>query len=182
MNNFTFNYIETSRFKLRILEAEAYQAFLKSATDQEIAYYIGIPYHQITYERTKGAIGFRTFNKSYKMFIIVDKATDHVIGHCGFHTWYVDHHRAEIGYALYQEQWKGRGVMTEVLRAVLTYGFDRMKLIRVEAFISPENIASLNTVKKFGFTQEGLLRNQYINNGEIEDSILHRLLVEEFQS
>jgi len=51
-----------------------------------------------------------------------------VIGWCGFHTWYTDHHRAEIGYGIYKDEFKKQGFMTEALEAVLEYGFENFYL------------------------------------------------------
>lgn len=176
MREYKFDYIETSRFKLRILEAEAYQNFLRLATAEELLHYIGIPKEEVEQEKTKAIYGFRTYNKSYLMFLIIDKITENILGYCGYHTWYLEHDRAEIGYGLYSDSSKGKGVMSEVLNAVLHYGFEIMQLRRVEAFISPDNIASLNTVKKFGFTREGQLRSHYVKGGQIEDSVVFGLL------
>lgn len=181
MSEFKFDYIETTRFKLRILEAESYQEFLKFATDEELLYYIGIPKEKAVDERIKGKYGFRTYNKSYHMFVIIDRELDQVIGHCGYHTWYLEHNRAEIGYALYRDSWKGKGVMTEVLQSVLDYGFNIMGLNRVEAFIGPNNIASFKTVEKMNFIREGQLRNHYINNEVVEDSVVFGLLSSEYK-
>lgn len=57
------------------------------------------------------------------------------IGWCGYHTWYIDHRRAEIGYAIRSDEYKAQGIMTEVMNAVLRYGFEVMNLHRIEAFI-----------------------------------------------
>lgn len=70
--------------------------------------------------------------------------------------------------------------MSEVLNTVLHYGFETMQLRRVEAFISPDNMASLNTVKKFGFTREGQLRSHYVKGEQIEDSVVFSLLRGEY--
>ncbi|MCC9043509.1 GNAT family N-acetyltransferase [Myroides sp. M-43] len=181
MREFIFDCIDTARFKLRILEAEPYQEFLKLATDQEMEYYIGIPRDEVVEEKRKRLYGFRTYNKSYLMFLILDRVSDKVIGYCGFHTWYLEHNRAEIGYGLYTDKWKEKGVMTEVLKTVLDYGFSTMNLTRVEAFVSPDNIASLRTVAKMGFVKEGQLRGHYVDNGQVEDSVVFGLLANEFK-
>ncbi|MDR0227581.1 MAG: GNAT family N-acetyltransferase [Flavobacteriaceae bacterium] len=182
MREFIFDCVETQRFKLRILEAEAYQEFLSFATKQEILYYIGIPENEVECEQIKAKYGFRTYNKSYLMFLIIDKETEKILGYCGYHTWYLEHDRAEIGYGLFSDEWKGKGVMTEVLNTVLHYGFTEMNLRRIEAFISPDNIASLSTVKKFGFIREGQLRSHYVKGGNMEDSVVYSLLVNEYNN
>ncbi|KUF43396.1 GNAT family N-acetyltransferase [Myroides marinus] len=181
MREFIFDCVDTTRFELRILEGETYQEFLKIATDEEMLYYIGIPSNEVAEEKKKAQYGFRTYNKSYLMFLIIDRETSDILGYCGYHTWYLEHDRAEIGYGLYSDNWKGKGVMTEVLNTVLHYGFTEMNLRRVEAFISPDNVASLSTVKKFGFIKEGQLRSHYVKEDNIEDSVVYSLLVNEYK-
>jgi [ribosomal protein S5]-alanine N-acetyltransferase len=56
-----------------------------------------------------------------------------------------------------------------------------IKLNRIEAFVGTENEASKRLVKGLGFTEEGLLRGHYINNGIAEDSLVYGLLKSEFQ-
>lgn len=170
----------TKNYTLLQLTAENYQAFLKVASDQEIMNLIGLSEDQMATERKKGEFGFRTHNKSYLVFLIVDPKTAKTIGFCGFHVWYLEHNRAEIGYGLYCDQYKGKGVMSEVIASVMAYGFNEMGLERIEAFIGPENQASLNLVEKFNFQREGHLRKHYFTNDELEDSVVYSLLKTEY--
>lgn len=70
--------------------------------------------------------------------------------------------------------------MTEAVSAILTYGFESMDLNRVEAFIAPDNVASLGVVSKYGFTKEGYLRQHYNSNGEMLDTVVYGLLKDEY--
>ena len=56
--------------------------------------------------------------------------------------------------------------MTEAIIPILDYGFEQMKLQRLEAMISPENPASLCLFKKLNFKEEGHLREHYIVDGK----------------
>jgi ribosomal-protein-alanine N-acetyltransferase len=82
---------------------------------------------------------------------------------------------------LTNESDRRKGLISEAINAVLNYGFNEMNLVRVEAFVGEENIASLATLKKFGFTQEGIFRKHYHYKGENTDSIAFGLLKEEFK-
>jgi ribosomal-protein-alanine N-acetyltransferase len=62
---------------------------------------------------------------------------DRVIGTCGYHVWAKPHFRAEIGYELAREYW-GQGIMQEAIRSLLTFGFAKMALNRVEAHFCRE--------------------------------------------
>ena len=54
--------------------------------------------------------------------------------------------------------------MTEALTAVLDFGFARIGLNRIEAYVMPGNTASIRLLEKLGFANEGLLA-QYENWG-----------------
>ena len=91
---------------------------------------------------------------------IADRASGQLVGTAGFWRLIKPHYRAEIGYELAPEWW-GRGVMTEVVGAMLSFGFTRMGLHSVEAQIHPGNSASRRVLEKLGFAQEGHLRENF---------------------
>ena len=101
---------------------------------------------------------------------------------CGFHTWAMEHYRAELGYSIHIETEKKKGYMKEALKPIIEYGFNKMNLHRIEAFVGPDNTASISLVKRLGFTQEGHLREHYLKDGVFEDSIVFSLLEKEFQN
>ena len=69
--------------------------------------------------------------------------------------------------------------MTEAMAFIVPFGFDVMKLTRIEAFIGSDNDASIRLALKFGFQKEGLLRDHYYNKGIAEDSEVYGLLKDE---
>jgi ribosomal-protein-alanine N-acetyltransferase len=71
--------------------------------------------------------------------------------------------------------------MSEAVAAILTYGFNEMKLYRIEAMVADYNTASVRILEKFGFVHEGRLREHYNVNGKMEDSVLYGLLKKEFR-
>jgi len=80
-----------------------------------------------------------------------------LIGSLGFYRWVDDPCPvAEIGYDLDPEWW-GQGLMTEALRAVLAFGFERMGLERVEALVMTDNERSCRLLERLSFAREALL-------------------------
>lgn len=65
--------------------------------------------------------------------------------------------RGEIGYDVVRARWR-QGVMGEVLPVVLDYGFAILQLHRIEATVTPGNVASAALLQRHGFRREGLLR------------------------
>jgi len=70
--------------------------------------------------------------------------------------------------------------MIEALRHVINFGFTEMNLNRIQALVFPDNIASLELLKKIGFKQEGLLKEYAFFRGEFKDLIIVSLLKDEY--
>jgi ribosomal-protein-alanine N-acetyltransferase len=101
------------------------------------------------------------------------------IGYAGHWRLMKQHLRSEIGYQMLPEHW-GKGLMTEALRAILRFGFERMGLNSVEAQIDPANTRSRKTLERLGFLQDGLLRESYYFAGEYTDTAVFTLLQREY--
>jgi len=132
-------------------------------------------------EKRKYKAGLSSYNKKFVHFFLLHPESNEVIGWCGYHIWYTDHDRAEIGYTFFNDEFKNKGFMTEVLAWVLNYGFKEMNLHRVEAFVGTDNVASLKLLDKFGFKKEGHAKEHSDTNNCFEDSLLFALLAQDFQ-
>ena len=111
---------------------------------------------------------------------IVLKQTNRLIGTIGYMWWNQENHSAEVGYSLARAQWN-RGLMTEALFAVLRFGFDEMRLNRIEAQHEVDNPASGRVMEKCGMRQEGILRGRLYNKGRYVDVALYAILAEEWR-
>lgn len=172
--------IETERLILRALTPDIYDELFANGTDDEIVLFLGINNEDLEEEKQRQALGRNTWRTSFVNFTLTEKVSGKIIGACGYHTWYLQHSRAEIGYALNDDAHKNKGYMKEAIKAVLDYGFNDMQLNRVEAFIGPKNEASIRLVTAMRFTREGLLRSHYCKNGRMEDSAVYGLLKTEY--
>ena len=106
---------------------------------------------------------------------------DVVIGTTTLFNLNLENGRAEIGYGLGSQYW-GNGYMNEALRTLVSYAFGLLDLRRLEADVDPRNTNSIRTVERLGFRQEGLLRERWHVNGEIQDSLFYGLLKREWQN
>ena len=98
-----------------------------------------------------------------------------VIGTCTLTSFHAESARAEIGFALGREHW-GRGYMSDAVAALLDYAFGPLGLRRLEADVDPRNGPSLRLLERVGFRREGLLRERWVTDGEVQDSIFFGLL------
>ncbi len=69
-----------------------------------------------------------------------------------------------MGYDLDPSFWR-KGYSFEAATTIVQYGYQIMKLHRIEAEINPVNIASERLLKKLGFKYEGTLRERYYFGG-----------------
>jgi ribosomal-protein-alanine N-acetyltransferase len=98
-----------------------------------------------------------------------------LMGTCTLHNLHLNSRRAEIGYALGRAYWR-QGYMREALTVLIDYAFESFGLNRLEADIDPRNTASEKLLERLGFLKEGYLRQRWIVDGEVSDSVFFGLL------
>jgi RimJ/RimL family protein N-acetyltransferase len=82
----------------------------------------------------------------------------------------------ELSYQLYDEQFAGRGYVTEAVQLTVDYLFGAKKENRIQLVIVPENAASRRIAEKCGFALEGTARGAFFNDGRSQDVLLYSLL------
>ncbi|HEV7475041.1 MAG TPA: GNAT family protein [Pyrinomonadaceae bacterium] len=87
---------------------------------------------------------------------------------------------AYLGYYIGAD-YAGQGYMTEALRLALSYGFEHLKLHRLEANIQPQNVASIALVKRAGFVREGFSRRYLKVSGQWRDHERWALIAEDWK-
>ncbi len=115
-------------------------------------------------------------------WIITLKGDGKPIGTLGYYKWAPSaDYQAEMGYDLAREHW-GKGIMTEAMKAVIEFGFEKMELNRIEVFVMPRNKRSIKLLKRLGFKREGLLRQRYFDEfGDFADDILFSMLRDDWK-
>ncbi len=81
----------------------------------------------------------------------------------------------EVGYWLLPSH-RGRGLMTDAVRAVCRWSFESLSLPRFQACVQPGNAASENVLLRLGFVREGLLRSWEQTDGVRHDEWMFSLL------
>jgi RimJ/RimL family protein N-acetyltransferase len=106
--------------------------------------------------------------KTFDLFVIsVDKECAGIIS-IGQMT---INHKAKIGYWL-GHKYRGRGIMTECVRYLTKYWFQRFNLHRIDANVVTFNKASAKVLKKCGYKLEGIQKKFRYKNGRYDDDYL----------
>lgn len=173
----------TKRLLLKLHTPQVFETVFTTLCDDEINSFLGLENdEELAKEKQRFSDGAYAQFKNLRWFQLCDIDTKEVLGSCGFHIWYKQHNRAEIGYNLRRDTDKQKGLMSEAVAFVLDYGFTTMQLNRVEAFVGPDNIPSLKIMSKFGFEKEGYCKEHYCFNGVLDDSVLFALLKKNYKS
>ena len=98
---------------------------------------------------------------------IARKQDNVLIGSCGF-TWNSQEQAAEVGYELASTFWR-QAIMTEAVRTILQFGFEKMGLRFVVAQVMLDNIASKKLLEKLGFHSQGVLKQYGFFKGQFHD-------------
>lgn len=85
----------------------------------------------------------------------------------------------DLGYGLHPDWW-GRGLATEAVHAMLSFGFATLGLHRVFATADVSNERSWRVMERVGMRREGVLRGDKLVRGEWRDSVLYAILAEEY--
>ncbi len=172
--------LEAERLFLKEINPDIIYNLFTFYTDEEISQFMGLKSeNEMEIERIKFEGGRTTYRTSFKTFLLVDKESGKIIGRAGFHNWYAQHFRSEMGYDM-DEEYRNKGLMTEAIKTLIQYGFDKMDLNRIEAFTSPNNEASKKLLTKLGFKAEGILKEHFFKDNRLEDSVCFAILKSEY--
>ena len=123
--------------------------------------------HPYTLEHARGFIQ-HTLGQTpgCHLAIVVD---EHAVGSIGLKLGTdVERISAELGYWL-GSPYRGRGIMTEAIRAFTDDAFETLSLSRIFALPFGHNVASCRALEKAGFVLEGVLRRSCIKEGQVLD-------------
>ena len=112
------------------------------------------------------------------VFGIIEKSGGRFAGCMGLHLFH-DHFRAEVGYWIGLPYW-GRGLATAALRLLIQFGFERLKLNRIEAGHFEHNIASGRVMQKANMRFEGVRRQAFWHRDRFKDAHWHAILREDY--
>lgn len=172
-----FPLIQTDRLLLRrVIESDVNEMFFLRS-DERVLKYIERDPAKSTDEALQFIKMINEFEKNNEsiLWAITFKNDSRLIGTICYWNINKQDYRAEIGYVLHPDFW-GKGIMQEVMEAVIDYGFNKMQLHSIEARVNPGNIASIKLLEKNNFVREAYFRENYFYNGKFMDTAIYSLL------
>ena len=147
----TFPWLETERLILREIRPEDRQAIFRNFSDADVTrWFFPEPYTRI--EQADEII--QAFREDFEQragltWALVLKDSQALVGTCGYAELEIGV-RGEIGFDLAQAHWR-QGLMSEALQAVIAYGFDVLRLGKIEVHTYSTNVPAIGLASKLGF-------------------------------
>jgi ribosomal-protein-serine acetyltransferase len=113
-------------------------------------------------------------------FAILDAKDGTMIGGCGLNGIDKMNRRANLGYWVRTSHTR-RGVATAATLLLAKWGFEALKLTRIEILVAVDNERSLRVAAKVGATREGILRNRLVIRDKAHDAVMHSLIPGDIQ-
>ena len=173
----TLPMLETPRLRLRWMTDADVPALFEVFRDPEVCRYWSRPALR-DLDEARALLedivnGYKS--RTLSQWGIAVRDNDCVVGTCTLTSFSLEHRRAEIGFALGRDYW-GQGYAGEALSALLDHAFGALDLRRLEADVDPRNTRSIRALERLGFQREGLQRQRYLMNGEVQDAMMYGLL------
>ena len=167
--------IDFGRVFCRKLESKDVEDIYNYRNDPDVYRTLGGFYSGMSKEDVHQWVAHQRTNKTDMVWALATKDEDRCIGHIGLYN--IDYRvgKAEIGVAIAKSHW-GQGIGGMVYDGLTTYGFDQLRLHRVETYNLAKNNKVINIKEKLGFKLEGVLRHFQYRDGEYLDVMIMSIL------
>jgi len=176
--------IETERLIIRDNIESDLDDHHRLISDQEIMSYLS-DIHTHSLEESKKNLKFSIEESQKKdarscyFFAMIDKKDNTYIGAIGLTL--LDQNEtggnAELGYFILKEFWN-KGYTTEAAKAVISFGFNKLKIHKITTGCTLENTRSEHIMKKLGMEKEAHLKKHICHNNEWKDRVEYALFKE----
>lgn len=176
---------ETERLLLRDAEPGDAEAIQRYAGDPEVVRLMiwGPNTLEQTREFLQHRVGHQQVDPDRREFelLIVEKATNEVVGGAGLRVHDGAALSADLGYVLARAHW-GQGIVPEACRKLLELGFGSFGLHRVWASADARNLQSQRVMEKLGMRREAHLRDEQWVKDQYRDTVVYALTEDEYWS
>ncbi len=173
--------VTTDRLVLRRVRASDVDAVYAYATDPDVSQYTSWAPHtspdetrQFVRRVLDAYVEKRVTNWGIEL-----KSERKLIGMGGYAWWDPLQSAAELGYVIGKPYW-GQGLVTEAVRSMIDFGFQRMALDRIVVRMDPRNIGSWRVAEKCGCRFEGIARQAIYAKGTFHDLMVWAILREDW--
>lgn len=168
--------IKGDRITLRPFASSDLQDLFEFTSDEEATRYLYPAHTQL--EQAERMLSNYYLQQPTGIYAIEHNASKKMIGTIEFRV-KAYNHNGELGYTLHRQYW-GHGYMKEAVDLIYTLAFEKLQLARVFAEYDIRNEASGRLTKRIGMKQDGILRQNFMVDGFLTDSVHCSILKAEY--
>jgi len=166
--------LESDQLLLLPLQMEDFTTLLELTQDASLWTYFT---HDLSTLAGLEAWAAGHFSGERLQFVVIDKATQQVLGSTGFGNYFPRDQRIEIGWTWLGRAAQGTGTNREMKALMLNYSFDALGMLRVEFKTDVLNLPARKVLLRLGATEEGVLRSHTLmTQGRRRDTIYYSFL------
>lgn len=161
---------------VRVVDAEPMVAALHPAATKNLQFFTQAP----TLERQQEYLLRMVLSPTDELFVI-ERLTDSAsIGTIGLHE--IDTHirNARLGLLIFDPMHRGHGYGREAFDLIIQHAFEDLQLNKIHLNVFADNAAGRERYQRWGFVQEGILREEYLLEGTYHDLVRMALLRREW--
>jgi N-acetyltransferase len=114
-------------------------------------------------------------------FVVIDNASDKVIGATRYMRMKPDARRLEIGTTFYAKSAQRSPINSEAKLLLLTHAFEAMDCLCVQLRTDALNFPSQRAIERLGAKKDGVLRNHSLLKGRVRDTVVYSILANEWE-
>ncbi|MDR7870478.1 MAG: GNAT family protein [Tissierellaceae bacterium] len=173
--------LEGERIVLREYRKEDFAYMRKWVNDYEITKYLSNVFlHPHSVADTENFINSMIEGKM-KGFIIAHKGTEEYIGQLDMIKIDWPNRVGTLGIVIGTKENLSKGYGTEAIKLLQEFAFNKLNLNKLELDVRAFNERAINCYEKCGFKKEGIIRENYYENGEYTDTIKMGILKREWK-
>jgi RimJ/RimL family protein N-acetyltransferase len=166
--------LESNHILLRPLQVEDFPALLELTQEASLWTYFT---HDLSTLAGLETWATGHFSGDRFQFVVIDKATQQVLGSTGFGNYFPRDQRIEIGWTWLGKTFQGTGINAQMKSLMLQYAFEELEMLRVEFKTDVLNLPARHALLRLGATEEGVLRSHTLmTQGRRRDTIYYSFL------
>ena len=171
--------IKTKRLLLRQFQPDDLENVFRGLSHPDIIPYYGVRYDSLDATKAQMEFFFDLEKNGTGMWWAICSLDNNIFyGAGGLNSLSKEHKKAEIGFWLLPEYW-GKGILSEAMPLICSYGFNQLGLHRIEGFVESKNENCKNAMKKSSFKYEGTMVDCEIKDGHFISLDIFALLNEQ---
>lgn len=179
--------LETDRLIIRNWRDEDRDLFFEINSDPDVMHFFPVRRSRGEADKLFDYVQSLIAGTGIGFYAIEQKVDGKTIGFCGLMRTDLEPHivkgTVEIGWRLAKRYW-GKGLASEAARAILTYGFDTLKLDEIVSFAVKDNRPSIAVMERIGLRRDeaGDFDHPRVpdSHPQLKPHVLYRLTVSEW--